>query len=207
MSDHSRTRGYLRYTLPALLSLLAIGLALGEEPFREALRYDRIELTNADYWRWLTGHLVHASWSHAWLNLAGLWVVWFLFKERLAGGFGWWIMLLSIITMDAGFWFRDTELGWYVGLSGLLHGFYTAAALDEYWRGVRGGVWLLLGVIAKLIYEQAFGALPTTAEASGGPVWVNSHLYGALGGLLAAVIWNWRKPFTPGALLRIFSRS
>ncbi len=50
----------------------------------------------------------------------------------------------TVLTMDAGFWFRDTQLGWYVGLSGLLHGFYTAAALDEFWRGVRGDLYCRL---------------------------------------------------------------
>ncbi len=207
MPDQSSKPDYLDYLVPALFSALAIGFAMGEETLREALRYDRLQLTQGQFWRWLSGHLVHASWSHAWLNLAGLWVVWFLFKERLAGKFGWWVVIVSILTMDLGFWFRDTELGWYVGLSGLLHGFFTAAAFDEFWRGVKGGVWLLVGVVAKLVYEQAFGALPMTAEASGGPVWVNSHLYGAIGGLIAAITWNWRRPFTPGNLLRIFSRS
>ena len=72
---------------------------------------------------------------------------------------------------------------------------------------IRGGVWLLLGIIAKLSYEQFFGALPMTAEASGGPVWVNSHLYGALGGVVATLVWNRSQPFTPGVGLRIFSRS
>ncbi|MFK8032471.1 MAG: rhombosortase [Gammaproteobacteria bacterium] len=194
----SSQRDWIPYVLPALLSVVAVALALGEDSVRAALRYDRTELVNGEYWRWLTGHIVHASWSHAWLNLAGLWVVWFLFKERLGIRFGWWITLVAILTMDIGFWFRDTQLGWYVGLSGLLHGYFTAGALDEAWRGVKGGVWLLLGVIAKLVYEQMFGALPMTAEASGGPVWVNSHLYGAMGGAVAAIIWNSRQPFTPG---------
>ena len=207
MPEKGQSHDYLSYALPTLLSVLAIGLALGEDSWREAFRYDRINLVDGEHWRWLTGHLVHAGWSHAWLNLAGLWGVWFLFKERLGGRAGWWIAIVSILVMDTGFWFRDTQLGWYVGLSGLLHGFFTAGALDEFWRGVRGGAWLLLGVVAKLAYEQAFGALPMTAEASGGPVWVNSHLYGALGGVVATLVWNRHQPFTPGSGLRIFSRS
>ncbi len=207
MSSHERIRNLFSFLLPALLSVLALALAVGEDAWREILRYDRASIASGEHWRWLTGHLVHASWSHMWLNLAGLWVVWFLFKGRLSGAAGWWIALVSLVVMDAGFWLRDTQLGWYVGLSGLLHGFFTAGALDEFWRGVRGGFWLLLGVVVKLGYEQFFGALPMTAEASGGPVWVNSHLYGAIGGALAMLVWNRRQPFTPGAGLRIFSRS
>lgn len=195
------------WLLPALLSAAALAVAVGEDPARGLLRYDREALGAGEAWRWLSAHVVHIGWSHAWLNLAGLWIVWFLFKDRLGKALGWWVAVASVLVMDAGFWFIDTELGWYVGLSGLLHGIFAAGALDEVWRGVRGSFWLLLGVIAKLGYEQFFGALPMTEEASGGPVWVNAHLYGALGGCIAVACWNLRWPFTPGPSLRIFRSS
>lgn len=190
-----------------LLTVVALFLALGVDSSRELFRYDRVALAAGEHWRWLTAHLVHMGASHMLMNLAGLWVVWLLFVGRLGSAMGWWVTLISVVVMNAGFWFRDTELGWYVGLSGLLHGLFAAGALDEFWRGVRGGVLLLAGVTLKLAYEQGFGPLPMTAEASGGPVWVNSHLYGAMGGALAASLWNWRTPFTPGTRLRIFPRS
>ncbi len=148
-------------------------------------------------WRWVTAHLVHASWSHTMMNIAGLAVVWLLFHQRLSGWSGLLIVLVSVVVMDAGFWFRDTQLGWYVGMSGLLHGLYTAGAWDETWRGRSGGIWLFIGVVAKLIYEQKFGALPMTEASSGGPVWVNAHLYGAVGGFIAATLLNFRTAFTP----------
>ncbi|MEM7083505.1 MAG: rhombosortase [Pseudomonadota bacterium] len=207
MIDSVGTRRLRIWLLPTVISLVSLVFALGETEWRELLRYDRDQLAEHQVWRWLSAHLVHLSWSHLWLNLAGLWVVWWLFSERFSIAVGMWIVVCSIVVMDLGFWFRDTQLGWYVGLSGVLHGLFAAGALDEFWRGVRGGVWLLLGITTKLAYEQAFGALPMTAETSGGPVWVNSHLYGAIGGLLAAIAWNRRQPFTPAAGLRIFSRS
>ena len=43
-------------------------------------------------------------------------------------------------------------------------------------------------VAAKLIYEQFVGPLPGSAESSGGAVIVASHLYGAITGVMAAVL-------------------
>jgi membrane associated rhomboid family serine protease len=43
-------------------------------------------------------------------------------------------------------------------------------------------------VILKLAVEQWLGPLWLTAEAAGGPVVVDAHLFGALGGALAAIL-------------------
>ena len=43
-------------------------------------------------------------------------------------------------------------------------------------------------VVAKLAYEQIVGPLPGSESVAGGVVVVNSHLYGAVGGALAAVV-------------------
>lgn len=193
--------------LPLILTFLALAAAIGDQVFRMLLRFDREQMVAGEQlWRWFTAHIVHASWSHTLMNLAGLWVVWMLFSPRLNGRLGWLIAASSMLIMNLGFWFRDIDLYWYVGMSGMLHGFFAAGALHEVWRGLRGGHWLLLGLVLKLGYEQFAGALPFTESASGGPVWVNSHLYGAIGGLLAAALWNWREPFTPLRVLGIFSR-
>jgi len=195
------------YGLPVLLTCLALAAAVGDAPIRALLRFDRSQMAGGgELWRWLSAHIVHAGWSHTLLNLAGLWVVWVLFSPRLHGRIGWGVSLISIAVMNVGFWFRDADLFWYVGMSGLLHGLFAAGALNEVWRGLQGGRWLLLGLAAKLAYEQFAGALPFTASASGGPVWVNSHFYGAIGGALAMAVWNWRQPFTPLLGLSIFSR-
>ena len=43
-------------------------------------------------------------------------------------------------------------------------------------------------VAGKLAWEQFAGPLPGSESGSGGPVIVDAHLYGAVGGLLAAVL-------------------
>jgi membrane associated rhomboid family serine protease len=39
-------------------------------------------------------------------------------------------------------------------------------------------------VCGKLLWEQAVGPLPGSAEVAGGKVIVDAHLYGAIGGLV-----------------------
>lgn len=189
-------------SLAIFLTVAALVVAVGDDNWRQVLRYDRQALSGGEWWRWISAHLVHSGWSHTVLNLAGLWVVWLLFSPRLRGGAGLFITAVCILVMDTGFWFRDTQLGWYVGMSGLLHGYFVAGAWDETWKGVRGGALLIMAVAAKLGYEQFFGALPLTASGSGGPVWVNSHLYGAAGGLIAATLLNLTTAFQPWYILK-----
>ena len=51
---------------------------------------------------------------------------------------------------------------------------------------------LLLLLVAKISYEQFGGSVPGSEAASGGPVIVDAHLYGALGGILGALLEKFR---------------
>lgn len=156
---------------------------------RETLRYVRDEmLTAGGILRWPGSQLVHLGWSHLALNLAGLWLV-VAFLARSVDRSGFLIACaLSGLGVVLGLLLASPEVGWYVGASGMLHGILIAGLLAG--RGLRGWErWgLLIGVIIKLIWEQSYGPVPGSADAAGGPVVVDAHLYGALGGALAAAI-------------------
>ena len=131
---------------------------------------------------------MHLGWSHLLLNLVGLalvaWLVGYAFD-----GLRWlFVMVLSIAAIDAGLWFLDTGLDWYVGLSGLLHGLLAAGLFVGLVRRDREALILALFVLAKLGWEQLVGPLPGSESTSGGAVIVNAHLYGAAGGALAALL-------------------
>ncbi len=174
----------------AVLLGVTLLLAAGGDEARAALRYERASLPVGEWWRWLTGHLVHLNGGHALLNAAGLVLVYLLFAARLSAGLWLLVFALGVVTIDAGFWLLDTDLDWYVGLSGVLHALFAAGAIREAAAGERGGRWLLAALALKLVWEQWLGPLPMTAASAGGPVVVNAHLYGALGGALACgLIW------------------
>jgi rhomboid family GlyGly-CTERM serine protease len=169
----------------ALLSacLLLLLLTLPGESARRALRYDRAGLTAGEYWRLLSAHLVHLDVRHALLNSLGLALMWALFARDYSPRQWLIIVLASIAAIDAGLWFGDSTVLWYVGSSGALHGVMAAGTVAHLRAGERDG-WILAALLlAKLAYEQWAGALPLSGSD---PVVVDAHLYGVLGGALTA---------------------
>ena len=56
------------------------------------------------------------------------------------------------------------------------------------------GIGLLVGVAAKLLWEQTMGAMPFSEGVVGAGVVVDAHLWGAIGGLVAVgIIRLWRR--------------
>jgi len=152
------------------------------------MRYERSGIENGEFWRLLTGHLVHLGASHFALNAAGLALVWYLVGDAFTR-IGWaWVALASIIAIDSGFWLLNPGLRWYVGLSGLLHGLLAAGLVVSATKERKEIVLLAILLVAKLAWEQLGGPLPGSESSSGGPVVVDAHLYGAVGGLFAAFL-------------------
>ena len=182
----------------ATVAIVVVLLQLGGDTAREALAFSRANLGAGQLWRLATGHFVHLGWTHLVLNLAGLALVSWLvgnaydWRRWLFIGFG------SIAAIDAGFWFLYPELDWYVGLSGLLHGLLAAGLLRGIVARDRESIALAAFVVAKLAWEQIGGPLPGSEATSGGTVIVEAHLYGAIGGLLAAaLLWRRVRPSAP----------
>ncbi len=157
----------------------------GGSAAQSLLRYDRDALAAGQWWRLLSAHVIHLGYEHALLDVAGLALMWALFARDYCGR-GWLLILgLGIAAVDAGLWLLSSTTQWYVGSSGVLHG-VLAAGTAAHLRARQPDGWVLaLFLVGKLVYEQSAGALPLTA---GGAVIVDAHLYGALGGALAALL-------------------
>jgi rhomboid family GlyGly-CTERM serine protease len=163
---------------------------LSGEGGQELLRYERSALARGQWWRLLTAHVVHLDLRHAVLNVLGLALVWALFARDYSPKAWLAIVLGAIAAIDAGLWLGDSTVQWYVGSSGVLHGAMAAGALAHVRTGQRDG-WLLAALLAaKLLYEQAVGALPFSGSD---PVVVDAHLYGVLGGAAVAAFLSPRR--------------
>jgi rhomboid family GlyGly-CTERM serine protease len=165
--------------------LLLVLLAASGDWGRSALQYEREALSHYQWWRLLSAHLVHLGWRHAWLNCAGLALLWMLFAREFTPRRWLWIAFLSAAGIDAGLWFLRPEVDWYLGASGVLHGTWAAGACAMYRRGDGFGAALLLLLIIKLVYEQQSGASLFDRDL---PLVSVAHLYGALGGLIGALL-------------------
>jgi rhomboid family GlyGly-CTERM serine protease len=183
-SEQQRQGSWRAWLVPAGIALAAVAIALAGDAGREYLRYDRAAIAAGELWRLLTGHFVHLGVSHLLLNLAGLLLVWFLVCQYLTHA-QWALALgISIVGIDAGFWWLEPQLSWYVGLSGALHGMLAAGVVMGMPEGRAETKILAAAVVAKLAYEQLVGPLPGSEASSGGNVIVAAHLYGALAGAL-----------------------
>ena len=185
--------------LAAAVAAIAFGLQLGGDSAREALAYSRDNLASGQFWRLATAHFVHLGWTHLLLNLGGLALVFWLVGHAFSWGQWLYIIAISVATIDAGFWFLYPELAWYVGLSGLLHGLLAAGLLRGLYARDRESLILGVFVLAKLAWEQLGGPLPGSEATSGGTVIVDAHLYGAIGGLVAAAS-MWRRVRSPSPI-------
>ncbi len=169
--------------LLALCALLILPVMSGDAG-RELLRYDRVGLAAGQWWRLLTGHIVHLDLDHAVLNSLGLVLMWALFARDYRPRQWLLIVLGSIASIDAGLWLRDSTVAWYVGSSGALHGIMAAGTLAHVRRRDLDGWILAVFIVVKLAYEQSAGALPFSQSQAG--VVVDAHLFGALGGIAIA---------------------
>ena len=169
--------------LAVLLIIGALGL-LGQQGV-EALSYSRPGLAHGQWWRLLSGHWVHLNWHHTLLNCAGLVLMWVLFAAEYSPARWLLIVLASMVAIDAGLWFLRPQVEWYVGASGALHGVLAAGALAQLRRRELTGVVLMLALVLKLAHEQQSGVSMMAPDL---PVVVDAHLYGAWGGLAAAII-------------------
>ncbi|MCK5001994.1 MAG: rhombosortase [Gammaproteobacteria bacterium] len=151
-------------------------------------RYDQALIDNGHYWLLLSGNIVHLNWAHWGLNIAGLTIVAFFFSSY-GSVFHWlFVILVSAVFVGVGLYWFNPDVSTYVGLSGVLHGLFIYGGLREIRVYPASGYALLFILIGKLIWEVVYGAVPGSEELTAGRVVTDAHLYGAIGGGLAAVL-------------------
>lgn len=148
-------------------------------------RYARDAIALGEWWRLVSCHFVHFDRAHALANLLGFVLVWSLVARTLSVRQWLLCIVCSIGAVSAGLWWLSPRVQWYVGASGFLHGLLICGAVVAARSRDRLAWLVLLIVAAKLGYEQWSGALPFSGEML---VVTDAHLYGAVGGLLAAML-------------------
>jgi rhomboid family GlyGly-CTERM serine protease len=191
--DRSRS-GLAVWALPVAILAVSAGLAAAGDSAREALAFDRSAIAAGEAWRLVSAHFVHLGWSHFLLDSTGLLLVWFLVGGCL-GPLRWLAVLGSVVVgIDAGFWFLEPQLVWYVGLSGVVHGLLAAGIVAGLGRDRPELTVLAVLLLAKLGWEQLVGPLPGSEASTGGHVITAAHLYGAVAGAAAGALLRRRRP-------------
>ena len=190
-----------RWRLPlALAAALTTFQAAGWAP---ALQYRRQAVLRGEVWRLLTGNLVHLGWVHLSRDVLGLFLIWGLYRDALDERAWVGVLLVSALAVGTGLLAFSPQIAWYVGISGVLFGFFCAGALSELpRRPVYSGA-LLLGMIAVIGWTLKTGALPDETRGLGGKVVPQAHLYGAIGGAIFLLIHAaWRRASRGGRARR-----
>jgi rhomboid family GlyGly-CTERM serine protease len=180
MRDLKRYAAIAHWAIPIAIATIATLLQAtgGAETWRLAR-----ELVLAEPWRLASGQLVHLGWTHMLMNLTGLGIVWALLGRDLQA----WQWVGAILACGAGVSLGllclSPGLDWYVGFSGILHGLLAAALLVRMSRqpAILTAL-VLIGLAAKLVWEQLAGGGADTSHLIGGTVVVDAHFYGALAG-------------------------
>lgn len=187
--------GYRTVNKPAL-ALMALLAILFLAP-ASSLEWRPELVISGEWWRLVTGHLVHLNGWHLVLNLAGLAVVLALYPRFLP------LLTLSIaliwlvLFISLGLLVLLPELTGYRGFSGCLHGLAAILAVRSFRddRVLSAGILALLA--GKLVMESAGLGLADTANLIGGPVVWQAHTLGFAGGLVFVGL-SQLMPRTPG---------
>ncbi|GGD68870.1 rhombosortase [Lacimicrobium alkaliphilum] len=174
-------------TGPLLLLLFIVVAQLFTPDSYKLLAYHRDAITDFQWWRLFTAHLLHTNLNHLLLNGAGVILLWAVFGEyyRLRQYLS--IVFACALGISVGLYWQVPELSWYVGLSGVLHGLFVCGAISDIHAGRRSGWLLLIGVAVKVGYEMQFGGDQTVSALIDARVAVEAHLFGAISGLLISL--------------------
>lgn len=178
----------VKYLVALLIASAALAATIWGDTAYALLRYDRAALQHAEAWRLLTGHLVHANLAHCALNLAVLFAILAIFANQItARGLAVAVFILSL-TVSGGLYFLSSEIQWYIGLSGVLHGVFALYALSAALTGSRIHALATLALVGKVTYELIAGPGEDIKALIGMNVIVDAHLYGMVGGLVIALV-------------------
>ncbi len=164
-----------------LLLLACLLLAPWNVAAPELAGLERAALREGEYWRFLTGPLVHESWQHMGLNLAALVLLQQLFGTELRPVVWLWGYMVIACLIGIGL-LAFSRYGMVTGLSGVLHGLFVYAACLALRRDALLAAGVLLVIGAKVVWEQMAGPSSLMESWLGMPVAVDVHFYGAAAG-------------------------
>ena len=165
---------------------LVIGLAALDDTVRRLLSWDRQALADGEWWRLVSGHLIHLDGYHAALNVVAAILLAALVGKVFRTLQVLYIIGIAVIAIDAGLWWLSA-VDWYVGLSGVLHALAAAALVRRLLEQHDVLAWALaIFGLGKILWENTLGALPFTPSST--MVVTDAHLYGVLAGMLAGLL-------------------
>ncbi|MGF1730556.1 rhombosortase [Photobacterium kasasachensis] len=150
------------------------------------LAWDRSAILDGEVWRILTGNLTHTNWPHMIMNTLALAIITFIYRLHYSARP--YSLLILALSAVVGTGIIATDIQWYAGLSGVLHGLFAWGAVKDIQTKQKGGWLLMLGLVGKIASEQYFGGSASSEALIGARVAIEAHLLGAIAGVACALI-------------------
>ena len=173
---------------PLIVLALAFSAFIFDQQYSDLFIYNRELISQHEFWRLVSGHFFHTNANHFMLNAAAVALLWALHGQYYNQINYWLIFLVSALVCGLGIHWFSLDISLYVGLSGVLHGFFVWGALMDIKHQEKTGYLLLIGVCFKIVHEQLYGASADVEALINSSVATDAHMFGAIGGLLAFVI-------------------
>jgi rhomboid family GlyGly-CTERM serine protease len=194
----------LRAAWPAwLVAGICVAVALAGPGAYHLLEYRRAAILSGQWWRIITGNVVHMGTTHLVMDLAGLALLWILCAPVLAGLRWLAVTLVGMLAVGLGLLAFAPQVAWYVGISGVLHTYWAAGSMLLIAAGYREGWLMIAGLVVKLAWEQSVGPMPFSQSLLTEPVVVAAHLWGSVGGGLSGLVLLFASLFWRGPGVRV----
>lgn len=172
--------------IPIVTFLLA-AMVEAAAPFATLLTYDRMSMAGGEWWRFITGHLVHWSPAHLLWDLAAFLILGAICELHTSR----WLYAATIVAtaaaVSAFLFFMCPDVALYRGLSAIDSGLFLLAAVIVGQRNPSIAFVLLSAFVGKLIIEVTSGVPLFVPAADDVRVLPSVHLIGAAIGFCAAV--------------------
>ncbi|MFT6927394.1 MAG: rhomboid family GlyGly-CTERM serine protease [Psychromonas sp.] len=177
----------------SLIILLTLMVYWFDPEASNQLAYYHNGIAEGEIWRLISATFCHTNFNHLVLNIVGLIVTLALFVDLFKTIKIFPIIIFCSLFIGLCLFIFDTEVIWYVGLSGVLHGLFSFGVAKDIENKDSWGYLLGAGLVIKIIYEQIFGASQSTVHLIAAEVLVNAHLYGAIAGYIFYIFYRYKR--------------
>lgn len=147
------------------------------------------KVDQGEWWRIITSQFVHVGFNHTLLNIVGYLIISAAFREDVSAKEEAIALLFSVIGVGLGIYWLSDDIQWYVGLSGAVYGILCHNLIIGWRRSAILSLFFTVFLIGKFIYEHLIAGPDTvTASFIGAQVAIDSHLYGAITGVVTGLI-------------------
>lgn len=172
----------------AYLFLMSLSLILQLSGGTSWASLSIVDINHGQLWRIITSHLTHYDWHHFAMNMIGMALCILVFRDDLPSRH--WLLSFLFISIfsSLGLLSIYDEYQRYAGFSDVLHGWILMGALAISPREPKLALAIFVLFWLKILEENSGLQFFTSATMDSGSIATNSHIFGAIGGILYALI-------------------